>query len=72
MTAKKFINLLYSFEAPGTAYHRLNKLIIFNNTTLNKRIQKGQASWMFRILSLIDFQKVDCSKELEALSEYLF
>ena len=44
MTAKKFINLLYSFEAPGTAYHRLNKLIIFNNTTLNKRIQKGQAS----------------------------
>ena len=44
MTAKKFMNLLYSFQAPGTAYHRLNKQTSFNNTTLNKRIQKGQAS----------------------------
>ena len=26
MTAKKFINLLHSFEAPGTVYKRLKKL----------------------------------------------
>ena len=44
MTAKKFINLLYSFEAPGTAYKKLKRLTIFNNTTLNKRIQKALAS----------------------------
>ena len=39
MTAKKFINLLYSFEGPGTAYKRLKKLTSFNNATLNKTIQ---------------------------------
>ena len=41
MTAK---SLLYSFEAPGTAYKRLKKLTSFNNTTLNKRIVKALAS----------------------------
>ena len=44
MTTKKFINLLYSFEAPGTAYKRLLKLTSFNNTALNKRIKKALAS----------------------------
>ena len=43
MTTKKFINLLYSFEAPGTAYKRLLKLTSFNNTTLKKRVQKARA-----------------------------
>ena len=38
MIAKKFTNLLYSFEEPSTAYKRLKKLTSFNNTTLNKRI----------------------------------
>ena len=66
MTAKKFINLLYSFEAPGTAYKKLKRLTIFNNTTLNKRIQKALASWMVTILSLFDFQKIDCVKAPEA------
>ena len=40
MTAKKFINLLYSFEAPGTTYKRLKRL----TSTLKKRIQKALAS----------------------------
>ena len=62
MTAKIFINLLYSFEAPGTASRRLKKLTSLNNTTLNKRIQKALATWMFRILSLFDFQKIYCGK----------
>ena len=44
MTAKKFINLFYSFEAPGTAYKGLKKLTSFNNTTLDKGIQKAPAS----------------------------
>ena len=44
MTAKQFISLLYSFEAPDTAYKKLKKLTSFNNTTLNKRVQKAPAS----------------------------
>ena len=44
MTAKKFNNLLYSFETPGTASRRLRKLTSLNNTTLNKRIQKALAT----------------------------
>ena len=44
MTTKKFINLLYSFEALGSPYKRLKKLTSFNNTTPNKRIQKALAS----------------------------
>ena len=44
MTGKKFINLFYSYEEPGTAYKWLKKLTSFNNTTLNKRIQKALAS----------------------------
>ena len=44
MTAKKFINLLFSFEAPGSASRRLKKLTSLNNTTLNKRIQKALAT----------------------------
>ena len=65
-------NLLYSFEAPGSDYKRLKKLTSFNNTTLNKRIVKALASWMFRILSLFDFQKIDCGKALEILSQCLY
>ena len=65
MTAKKLTNLLYSLEAPGTVYKRLKKLTSFNNTTLNKRIQKALVSGMFRILCLFDFQKVDCAKYLK-------
>ena len=65
-------NLLYSFEAPGTDYKRLKKLTSFNNTTLNKRIVKALASWMFRILSLFDFRKIDCGKALEILSQCLY
>ena len=44
MTAKKFINLLYSFEAPAIVYKRLKKLTSFNNATLNKIIKKTLAS----------------------------
>ena len=44
MTAKKFMNLLYSFEAPSTAYKRLERLTNFNNTALKKRTQKALAS----------------------------
>ena len=44
MTAKKFINLLYSFETPGTTYKTLKKLTNFNNTSLSKRIQEALAS----------------------------
>ena len=72
MTAKKFINLLYSFEAPGTAYKKLKRLTSFNNTTLNKRIQKALASWIVTILSLFDFQKIDCVKAPEALNQCLY
>ena len=71
MNGKKFINLLYSYEEPGTAYKRLKKLTSFNNTTLNKRIQKALASWSFRVLSLFDFQKIDCGKVPEVLSQCL-
>ena len=72
MTAMKFINLLYSFELPGTAYKRLKILTSFNNTTLKKRIKKSLVSSMFRILSLFDFQKIDCSKAPKALSQCLY
>ena len=66
-------NLIYCFEAPGTAYKRLKKLTSFNSTTLNnKRIQKVLGSWMLRILSLFDFQKLDCTKALEALTQCLY
>ena len=68
MTTMKFNNLLYSFEAPGTAYKTLKKLTSFNNTILYKRIQKPLASWMFRILSLFDFRKIDCGEAPEGLS----
>ena len=34
----------YSFEALGTAYKKLKILCSFNNTTVNKRIQKDLAS----------------------------
>ena len=44
MTPKKFNNLLYSFEAPASIYKRLEKLTSFNNTTLNKKVQKPLAS----------------------------
>ena len=67
-----FMNLLYSFEVPGTAYKWFKKLTSFNNTTLKKGIQKALASWMFRILSLFDFQKVDCSKAPETLSQCFY
>ena len=40
MAAKK----RFSFESPGTAYKGLKKLFSFNNTTLNKRIQKALSS----------------------------
>ena len=43
MTEKKFINLLYSFEAPGTSHKKLKKLTSFSNTTLNKIIKKALA-----------------------------
>ena len=72
MTAKKFINILYSFEAPGTAYKRLKRLTSFNDTTLHKWIQKALAFWMITILSLFDFQKTDCVKAPEALSQCLY
>ena len=39
MTAKKFI-----MQFQGTTYKRLKKLTSFNNTTLNKRIQKALAA----------------------------
>ena len=39
-----FINLLYSFEVPGTTYKWFKKLTSFNNTTLKKGIQKALAS----------------------------
>ena len=45
-------NSLYRFEAPGTAYERLQKLGSFNDTTFNKGTQKDLASRMLRILSL--------------------
>ena len=65
-------NLLYSFEAPGIAYKRLKKLTSVNNTTLYKRTVKALASWMFRILSPFDFQKIDCGKAPETLSHCLY
>ena len=71
MTAKQFISLLYSFEAPDTAYKKLKKLTSFNNTTLNKRVQKAPASWVFRIHCLFDFQKVDSGKVAEVFSQCL-
>ena len=55
-------NLLYSFEAPCPAYKRLKKLTSFNNNTLNKINQKALASWIFRVLSLFNFQKMECDK----------
>ena len=63
-----YCNLLYSFGAPGTAYRRSKKLTSFNNNTLSRRIQNDLASWMFRILSPFDFQKIDCGKAPEVLS----
>ena len=65
-------NLLYSFVAKGTAYKRLKKLTSFSDTTFNKRIVKALASWMFRILSLLDFQKIDCDKAPETLSQCFY
>ena len=66
-------NLIYSFEAPGTAYKKLKNLTSFNNTTLNnKRVQEPLASWMFRILSPFNFQKNNCAKAIEALSQCLY
>ena len=65
-------NILYSFEAPGTAYKRLVKLSSFNNTTLNKWIVKALASWMFRILSPFDFQKIVFGKAPKILSQCLY
>ena len=65
-------NLLYSFEAPCTAYKSLKKVTSFNNTTPNERIVKALASWMFRILFPLDFQKVDCGKAPETLSQCLY
>ena len=71
MTTEKLTNLLYSFEPPGTVYKRLKKLTSSNNTILYKRIQRAQASSMFTILCLFDFQKVDCGEAPEALSQCL-
>ena len=67
-----FMLWLQSFEAPATGYMRLKKLTSFNNTTLNKSIQKALDSWVLRILSLFDFQKIDCGKAPEALSQCLY
>ena len=58
-------------EAQGTAYKRLKKLTRFNNTALNKRTQKI-AFWMSRVLSPVDFEKIDCGKAPETLSQCLY
>ena len=67
-----YSSLLHSFEAPVTTYKRLKKLISFNNTTLNKRNVKALASWMFKILSPFDFQKVVFGKTPKILSQCLY
>ena len=65
--------MICSFETASTANKRLKKLSTFNNATVNNRtIQKTLASWMFRILSAFDFQKIDGAQALEALSHCIY
>ena len=66
-------NSSYSFETPGTVSKRLQKLTTFSNTTLNnKNIQKALASWIFKILSPFEYQKIDCSIAPKILTQCIY
>ena len=71
---KKIITVIY-YKVSGhqvLLIGGLKKLTSFNNNTLSQRIQNDLASWMFRILSLFDFQNIDCGKAPEVLSQCLY
>ena len=65
-------NSSYSFEIPDTVYKSLQKLFSFSNITLNKRIQKALAFWIFRILYPFDYQKGYIGTAPEILIQCLY
>lgn len=54
MAGKKFI---IRYEVPGEFIRGYKIYISFNNTALNKKIQKSPASWMFKILFPFVYKK---------------